>query len=433
MAVVSTGPISLLNLQTEFGGPASPMPISSYYSGGTYVPTNTRNKNSVIIPTSGQVSFSDYYGSRTGAPSLLTATSARNWTSQWWPNIITGTFDTSTPAGSVEISSGTNIATSNTNGTYDLLNKGGFFDTYDYDSKSYLYTHGRHAVTIKNKSTGISNYINYFTQYWVWTPNPDGTTDLTVSYTVKTPFGVPGVRMYIEMGAAGGGGGSGNGPGENWSAYGGGGGGGQTARGFVDCYDGEKINFTIGRQGYGAPWYSYDYPNQQFGTANGYYNTGALSKAGYSGNDTTLYTSSGSINITLKGGSGAGGRWAGGAGGSGGTKSGPAAANFTILNGAAGNNSGVGGNSGGYGVSGYLAAGAGGPGPGGTYYDPNTTSYYSSSSQYQGYRGGVTGNRNTSYNGLSGGGGGGWGNVEGGSGNGCGGPGAPGYVLIAYA
>jgi len=51
-------PISLGQIQTEFGG-SNPTTISEYYRNGLYVTSNNTN-----VPTSGTIKFSDFYGSR---------------------------------------------------------------------------------------------------------------------------------------------------------------------------------------------------------------------------------------------------------------------------------------------------------------------------------------------------------------------------------
>lgn len=50
-------PISLLDIQNEFGG-ANPIAINEYYRGGLYVANNTGNVN---IPTSGMISFENFF------------------------------------------------------------------------------------------------------------------------------------------------------------------------------------------------------------------------------------------------------------------------------------------------------------------------------------------------------------------------------------
>ena len=63
MAVVSSGQISLLSLQNEFGG-ANPISISEYYAAAGLVPPGTINGSGAALPTSGQVSLSTFYGSQ---------------------------------------------------------------------------------------------------------------------------------------------------------------------------------------------------------------------------------------------------------------------------------------------------------------------------------------------------------------------------------
>lgn len=63
MALPSSGAISLLAIQTEFGGPSSPIPISSYYRGGSYVTSNNTS-----VPTSGQISFNQFWGAQALLP-----------------------------------------------------------------------------------------------------------------------------------------------------------------------------------------------------------------------------------------------------------------------------------------------------------------------------------------------------------------------------
>lgn len=57
MAVNSSGILTLSGLQTEFGG-TSPISLSEYYRGGTYT-----TANNTVVPTSGLISISKFYGS----------------------------------------------------------------------------------------------------------------------------------------------------------------------------------------------------------------------------------------------------------------------------------------------------------------------------------------------------------------------------------
>lgn len=59
MSLPSSGPISLSNLATEFGG-TPPHSLSEYYRGGIYVPNSPQN---YPIPTNGPMSMNMFYGS----------------------------------------------------------------------------------------------------------------------------------------------------------------------------------------------------------------------------------------------------------------------------------------------------------------------------------------------------------------------------------
>lgn len=58
MALQTSGQISLNSIASEFGG-TQPHSISEYYNGAGLVPNKLYNVN---IPTSGQISFSNFYG-----------------------------------------------------------------------------------------------------------------------------------------------------------------------------------------------------------------------------------------------------------------------------------------------------------------------------------------------------------------------------------
>jgi hypothetical protein len=70
MALPLTGPISLTDIQTEFGG-AIPTSLSEYYKGGAYVLTTDYAPN---VPTSGTISLSDFYGARKTTLTTVTYT-----------------------------------------------------------------------------------------------------------------------------------------------------------------------------------------------------------------------------------------------------------------------------------------------------------------------------------------------------------------------
>lgn len=64
MTLQSSGAISLSNIAAEMGG-STPHSLSEYYRGGGLTPNHGNTSN---IPTSGQISFSQFYGANATAP-----------------------------------------------------------------------------------------------------------------------------------------------------------------------------------------------------------------------------------------------------------------------------------------------------------------------------------------------------------------------------
>lgn len=60
MTLPTSGPLTLANIQTEFGG-ANPISLSEYYAGGAYVPSGTTGTYGAV-PTSGTISIRNFYG-----------------------------------------------------------------------------------------------------------------------------------------------------------------------------------------------------------------------------------------------------------------------------------------------------------------------------------------------------------------------------------
>lgn len=66
MTLQTSGAISLLDIQNEFGG-SSPTKISEYYRNGSYVPGTYYFKGgsyaiNTSVPTSGTIDLADFYG-----------------------------------------------------------------------------------------------------------------------------------------------------------------------------------------------------------------------------------------------------------------------------------------------------------------------------------------------------------------------------------
>lgn len=60
MVLPTSGPLSLADIQTEFGG-ANPIGLNEYYAGGAYVPAGTSGTNGAV-PSSGAISIWNFYG-----------------------------------------------------------------------------------------------------------------------------------------------------------------------------------------------------------------------------------------------------------------------------------------------------------------------------------------------------------------------------------
>jgi hypothetical protein len=66
MALPSSGPLSLSDIQTEFGG-TNPISLNEYYAGGGLVPAGTSGTYGAV-PTSGQISVQNFYGTTNYTP-----------------------------------------------------------------------------------------------------------------------------------------------------------------------------------------------------------------------------------------------------------------------------------------------------------------------------------------------------------------------------
>lgn len=60
MAIPASGPLSLSNIQTEFGG-TNPISLNEYYAGGGLVPAGTTGTYGAV-PSSGAISIRNFYG-----------------------------------------------------------------------------------------------------------------------------------------------------------------------------------------------------------------------------------------------------------------------------------------------------------------------------------------------------------------------------------
>ena len=72
MALQGSGPISLNDIQTEFGG-SNPIGLSEYYRGGSYTTGNNTG-----VPTGGTLSLSSFYGTSAFVPPTVTLLASGN-------------------------------------------------------------------------------------------------------------------------------------------------------------------------------------------------------------------------------------------------------------------------------------------------------------------------------------------------------------------
>ena len=134
MALQSSGAISLSDIASEFGD-STPNSISEFYRGGSLVPNTSTNTN---VPTSGQISFSQFYGAA----------------DQLWSMTVTNGYYS--VAGFVTVFyRGFKSGTSEDNFWVNSINIGSANDTtVDFLSGSNLITLGESTLEVDQNTTG---------------------------------------------------------------------------------------------------------------------------------------------------------------------------------------------------------------------------------------------------------------------------------------
>lgn len=160
MTLPSSGTITLLDLQNEFGG-SNPIGLSEYYRGGAYVPNTSTNSG---VPTSGTISLSDFYGAAALSNFSTTVTTGSGTLQQTFTHL------TNTSQYSVSITTST-------------------ITGYGYDGGADFYSHspnfgsiatatysdaGSNSRTITSTYYASNNYV-YFTLSGSSIPNTDTT------------------------------------------------------------------------------------------------------------------------------------------------------------------------------------------------------------------------------------------------------------------
>ena len=78
MPIPASGPLALTDIQTEFGG-ANPIGLNEYYAGGANVPAGTSGTYGAV-PSSGQISIQNFYGTSKAVPGQQAYTTAGTYT-----------------------------------------------------------------------------------------------------------------------------------------------------------------------------------------------------------------------------------------------------------------------------------------------------------------------------------------------------------------
>lgn len=123
MALPSSGPLTMADIQTEFGG-SNPISLSEYYAGGAYVPAGTSGTYGAV-PSSGTISIRNFYG---------TSNVTINFNNV---NVYSGTNGIAAEAG------------------YQIQSNG-----YDYKNANDVYTQNQQWIT---PTSAASNYEVYAT------------------------------------------------------------------------------------------------------------------------------------------------------------------------------------------------------------------------------------------------------------------------------
>lgn len=97
MALPSSGPLSLSDIQTEFGG-SNPISLSEYYAGGTYVPPGTTGTNGAV-PSSGAISINSFYGTSAATALSINISPGDMYTSRSGSGPVTSGTDTASGSG----------------------------------------------------------------------------------------------------------------------------------------------------------------------------------------------------------------------------------------------------------------------------------------------------------------------------------------------
>lgn len=160
MALQTSGPISLGNVQTEFGG-TNPAAMSEYYAGGANVPSGATGTNGAV-PSSGTISMSKFYGT------VKTAFTPAGGTSAGSPQALSdfGTYNASETISCTTPAVWTWTRTGSTNATASV-SSGGTATSITFNLNTTGFNYRQSEFTVSATSNGI-------TRYWTVTLTAEG-------------------------------------------------------------------------------------------------------------------------------------------------------------------------------------------------------------------------------------------------------------------
>lgn len=334
MVLQASGTISLSNIQAEFGG-VPPTQFSEYFAGGAYVPSGTSG-----VPSSGQMSFSQFYGKSSVSKTVATGGTVSTITDGGKTyKLHTFSYCNYPSGGSFVVTTGGNIE------FLLVAGGGGGGEGRSAENISQVFGGGGGgggAVGISNASCTPGTYAitvgkggdagNWAATY----PGAGGASQVWRSDT--------GTIFYVY------GGGRGGFPGSNNSGAGAGGDGG--------CGGGASLNLSTMSSASGGAAYPITVNNLARGSAGmtGYYSAGTFVAASGGGALGGGYTSSGIVTSFT------GTSMTFGEGGAGGTNLTNISTAQGVSGGGSGNNGGVSATQGVDGTGGGGGGGGGGPG-----------------------------------------------------------------------
>jgi hypothetical protein len=150
MALQGSGAISLSEIQTEFGG-ANPISLSEYYRDGSYTTSNNTS-----VPTSGAISFSNFYG---GTSEFTLSITSNTENLDVRSAAVAAGWDESSPL-AVNISSGVYVW-SDTTATAGMVISGTFSNGVTIINSGYIIGKGGNVglaggAAVSNSSSGVS-------------------------------------------------------------------------------------------------------------------------------------------------------------------------------------------------------------------------------------------------------------------------------------